>query len=207
MRTSFNRRTATKVKDGRVQRKNRHLPTVLQGYVLDRESPGKGFRHVLTKRDLQAFVDLIPDFPRLSQRLERIVLAAPAEDWDGAYQFYHREKTGAIFLNAWREDLWVDLSIDYFDAHETIFSRLGVSHDRCKEAVTCRFTESQARAFMLLHVFMHELGHHHDRTHQKHLGASRGEDYAERFATSRFDLLFPSYRRTFGDPIQANSGK
>jgi hypothetical protein len=24
----------------------------------------------------------------------------------------------------------------------------------------CRFTEAQARAFMLLHVFLHELGHH-----------------------------------------------
>ena len=34
---------------------------------------------------------------------------------------------------------------------------------------------------MLLHVFMHELGHHHDRTNQKHHGATKGEVYAERF--------------------------
>jgi hypothetical protein len=41
-----------------------------------RESPGRGYRHVLTKRDLQAFLVLVPDWPSLSHRLERIVLAA-----------------------------------------------------------------------------------------------------------------------------------
>ena len=59
MHAGFNRRTATKVKDGRVQRKNRHRPTGHDGYVLDRESPGRGFRHVLSKRDVQAFIDSI----------------------------------------------------------------------------------------------------------------------------------------------------
>jgi hypothetical protein len=47
---------------------------------------------------------------------------------------------------------------------------------------------------------MHELGHHYDRIHQKHLGSSKGEDYAERFATSRFEQLFPAYVRVFGHP-------
>jgi len=199
MHTSFNRRTATKVKDGRVQRKNRHLPTGLQGYVLDRESPGRGFRHVVSKRDVQAFIDVIPDWHHLSQRLERIILSCRSSE-DGAYEFYHREETGAIFLSAWREDLWIELTVEYFDAHEEIFSRLGVSHDRAERTVVCRFTEAQARAFMLLHVFMHELGHHHDRLHQKHRDSTRGEDYAERFATNRFDQLFPVYVRIFGNP-------
>jgi hypothetical protein len=62
MHATFNRRTATKVKDGRVQRKNRHRPTGHEGYVLDRESPGRGFRHVVTKRDVQAFIDIIPEW-------------------------------------------------------------------------------------------------------------------------------------------------
>jgi hypothetical protein len=44
---------------------------------------------------------------------------------------------------------------------------------------------------MLLHIFMHELGHHFDRIHQKHIGSTKGEDYAERFAASRFEQLFP----------------
>lgn len=202
MHTSSNRRTACKIKDGRVQRSNRHLSTGLQGYVLDRESLGAGCRHVVSKRDVQAFIDIIPNWQHLSQRLERIMLARRSSD-DGSYAFYHREKTGAIFLNAWPEDLWMEFSTDYFDAHLEIFSRLGVSNDRAKDTVTCRFTEAQARGFMLLHVFMHELGHHHDRLRQKHRGSSTGEDYAERFATDLLDQLFPAYVRVFGNPNQA----
>ena len=200
MRISYNRRTATKIKDGRVQRKNRHRPTGHDGYILDRESPGRGFRHVLTKRDVQAFIDIVPEWDRFSERLERIVLDSHNDGCDGLYQFYHREETGAIFLHAWRDDLWIDLPAPYFDFHGHIFERLGVSHDRLKDCVTCRFTEAQARAFMLLHIFMHELGHHYDRIQQKHLDSSKGEDYAEKFANSRFEKLFPSYVRVFGHP-------
>ncbi len=203
MHISYNRRTATKVKNGRVQRKNRHLPTGLQGYVIDRESPGRGFRHVLSKRDLQAFIDLIPDWDQLSQRLERIVLGS-ANSCDGEYVFYHREETSSIFLNAWQKDLWMEIATEYFDSHKEIFHRLGVSHETSDKAILCRFTEAQVRAFMLLHVFMHELGHHHDRLQQKHHDAKRGEDYAERFANNRFNQMLPAYIRVFGDPRRHN---
>jgi hypothetical protein len=203
MHASFNRRTATKVKDGRVQRKNRQRPTVHEGYVLDRESPGREFHHVVTKRDVQAFIDIIPGWHRFSERLERIVLASPSEGADGQHAFYHREETGAIFLHAWPDDLWRQIAVPYFEAHREILGRIGVSHDRHGDAVMCRFTEAQARAFMLLHVFMHELGHHYDRIHQKHLGSTKGEEYAERFATSRFEQLLPVYARIFGHPARA----
>lgn len=203
MRASFNRRTATKVRNGRVQKKNQLRPTGLEGYVLDRESPGRGFRHVVSKRDLQAFIDIIPYWQKFSQRLERIVLSS-CSSYDGQYAFYHREETGAIFLAAWNEDLWIELNRGYFDAHRTIFERINVSCDVRKETVFCRFTEAQARAFTLLHVFMHELGHHHDRMNQKHRDSSRGEDFAERFANSRFDQLYTPYVSVFGDPARGN---
>jgi hypothetical protein len=203
MHSSFNRRTATKVKGGRVQRKNRHRPTGHDGYALDRESPGRGHCHVVSKKDVQAFIDIIPEWHRFSERLERIVLAKCNDGLDGAHEFYYREETGAIFLQSWRDDLWIELTSDYFDAHQTIFEQLGVSYDRLSTAVMCRFTEAQARAFMLLHVFLHELGHHYDRIHQKHLYSTKGEDYAERFATSRFEHLFPEYVRVFSQPSRA----
>jgi hypothetical protein len=202
MHATFNRRTAPKVKNGRVQCKNRHRPTGHEGCVLHRESPRRGYRHVVTKRDVRAFIELIPEWDRFSERLERIVLASYDQD-DGQYAFYHHEETGAIFLHAWPEELWTEVATSYFDAHQEIFERLGVSYDRLKDGVMCRFTEAQARAFMLLHVFMHELGHHYDRIEQKHLGSTRGEEYAERFATSRFEELFPEYVRVFGDPSRA----
>ncbi len=158
--------------------------------------------HVLSKRDMQAFIDLIPEWATLSRWLERIVLSR-RDSADGWHAFYHREETGAIFLCAWDKNLWVELTPGYFQAHEHIFARIGVAHDRQESGVMCRFTLAQARAFTLLHVFMHELGHHHDRLHQKHRDSTRGEDYAETFANSRFDKLYPAYVRVFGDPVIA----
>lgn len=76
MHRSFTSRTATRVKDGRVQPRNRKRPTGHEGYVIDRQSPGRGCRHVVTKKDLLACIDLIPEWPRYSVRLERIVLAS-----------------------------------------------------------------------------------------------------------------------------------
>jgi hypothetical protein len=200
MHSSYNRRTATKVRDGRVQKKNRHIPTCRLGLVLDRESPGKGYRHLVTKRDVQQFIDIIPDWDRLSQNLERIVLSRPVPSEDGAYEFFHREETGGIYLHAWQDDLWTELRVGYYEAHAEVFEHLGVSCDNLDKAVLCRFTEPRLRAFMLLHVFMHELGHHFDQMTQKHRNSTRGEDYAERFAASRFQVLLPEYIRVFGDP-------
>ena len=138
MPAGYNRRTAPKVKDGRVQRKNRHRPTGHDGYVLDREPPGRGHRHVVTKRDIQALIDIIPGWPRYSERLERIVLACRDDGADGSHWFHHRSETGAIHLHAWPEDLWIDLKVSYFDAHWRIFEAIGLSHDREEDFVACR---------------------------------------------------------------------
>lgn len=196
----FNRRTATKVKDGRVQRKNRRRPTAHEQLVLHRESPGPGHRHVVSKRDIIEFIELIPEWPRFSERLESVRLIAAIDNCDGYHEFFDREETGTIAICAWPEDLWVWLNSDYFNAHAAIFSVLGVCSEPDEDSVHCRFTEAQAKAFTLLHVFMHELGHHYDRIHQKHWGRSKGEDYAERFATQHFQQLLPEYVRVFGHP-------
>ena len=99
--------------------------------------------------------------------------------------------------------LRVDIRSKYFQRLPGVRQRLSTSAillDPATAPLQPSFTEAQARAFMLLHIFMHELGHHYDRIHQKHLGSSKGEDYAERFATSRFEQLFPAYVRVFGHP-------
>jgi hypothetical protein len=199
MHSQYNRRTATKVKNGRVQKKDRHTFSGHLACVIDRNSPGHGYRHVLSKRDLLEFIGIIPNWARLGRQLERITLGGP-DDHDGCHLFYHREESGAIYLHAWNEDLWFSMNQWFFDAHKDLFVRLGVSYDLLEEEVVCRFTEAQARAYMLLHVFMHELGHHWDRITQKHHGQGRGEDFAERFANRHFDLLYPEYVRVFGDP-------
>jgi len=204
MRPALSSRTATRVKDGRVQPKNRNRPTSHTGCVLDRESPDRGFQHVLTKADLQAFIDIIPEWDRYSERLERIVLARPDASHDGMHLFYHREESGVIHLYAWSEDLWVEMAQPHFHAHRHIFDRLGVRHDIRAESACCYFSKAQARAYTLLHVFLHELGHHFDRIQQKHRSASQGEAYAEHFANSRLDQLLPRYEQIFGPPASAS---
>jgi hypothetical protein len=57
------------VKNGRVQKKHRHRPTATLGYVIDRESPAKGCRHVLTKTDIRRFTALIPGWGELVHEL------------------------------------------------------------------------------------------------------------------------------------------
>src|SRR3954451_8566148 len=65
--------------------------------------------------------------------------------------------------------------------------------------VELRFTESQARAYQLLHILPHELGHHHDRlTTRSQRRSARGEPYAEAYANRVADSVFPTYERTFG---------
>ncbi len=202
----FNRRTATKVRNGKVQRKNRHQFTARLGYVLDRESPRKGFRHVITKRDLGEFTDLIPDWAELSVGLERIVLGGgdPHEHLDGLYEHFHREQTGAIVIHAWQGDLWARFENSYYAAHREVLGLLQVKATQERDSWLCFFTKAQARAFLLLHVFMHELGHHHDRMKYKQQDSCRGgEVYAENFANSRLSEMLPRYVARFGDPALA----
>ena len=63
--------------------------------------------------------------------------------------------------------------------------------------------QGQARAFQLVHVFVDELGHHHDRmtTHSKRATA-RGESYAEDYANRYTDRIWNHYLRTFGRDLQ-----
>jgi hypothetical protein len=201
---SFNRRTAPKVRDGVVQRKNRHTSTTTQGYVVDRESPRRGFRHVVTKGDIHQFVGLVPDWPALSEGLELILLSrGDAGEWaDGYYRHFHREKTALIAINAWEGDLWTFWELGYFEAHHHVLRAIGVVATEEKAGYRCHFSESQAKAFLLLHVFMHELGHHHDRMRWKQKNLCRGgEVYAEEFANERFAVMLSKYIDVFGNPV------
>lgn len=128
----MNRKTAPKVKGGRVQKKNRHALTpnywntrqdILQ---IDIESPGKGYNHFLKKRDIIEFLEILPNWKEINIEFDAILLA---------------------------------------------------------EGVVCYFTERPIKAYQLLHILFHEIGHHHDRiTTKSKNNSARGEEYAESYA-------------------------
>jgi len=189
------------VRNGVVQKKHRQQATAALGYVLDRESPARGCRHLLSKRDIHEFTGIIPGWPELSLGIESIVLTRGSDEHDACYRIMPREKTGSIEIPAWEGDLWVVFRGDYFDEHATVLELFGVASEELDDGVECRFTLPQARAFLLLHIFLHELGHHVDRMQTKgQMHMPHGEDFAERFANELCARIWPDYLRLFGDP-------
>jgi hypothetical protein len=196
----IHRKTVPRVVGGRALRKNRHEPT--RGLVdptrpepaIARERPGRGYRHVLAQRDVATFVALLPDWRQLSVGLHAIVLACGREETDG----WHR--SGIVAVCAWERELVRTVTRPHYDAHAEVLERIGVPTEIDAEGdVRCDFTPETARAYQLLHVLVHELGHHHDRMTTSSMRAcARGEDYAESFARERESLLFDRYARTFG---------
>lgn len=196
--SGFNRRTTPKVTDGKVQKKNRHAPTsnywnTLQRVpAIDKERPGRGYRHLLTKKDILEFIEIVPEWNELSTGLDAVLLARGEFDLDGWYD------DGVVGICAWSRDVWREVHNPFFHAHEEVFSRLGVESEPRGSFHICRFTEMKARAYQLLHIFLHELGHHHDRmTTKRQMFTGRGEGYAENWALKHEKMVWDSYLRKF----------
>jgi hypothetical protein len=195
------RRTAPKVIGGRAQRKNNWALTP-SGYwglphiSIERERPGPGHRHLLNKRDIVQFVELVPEWDSLSEGLDAIVLARAESGTDGW------TTPGVVGVCAWDRRLWQWTNGDFYVEHREVFDRLGLEVERVRDGwggYLLKWTESQARAYQLLHVLLHELGHHHDRiTNRSRRNLARGESYAEKYALQHEARVWDSYLRKFG---------
>ena len=189
-----NRKTTPKVRDGRVQRKNRHGPTRLNSLSVG--IGGSGGRVVTTKDDVWKFLRLIPDWKRVSSDLDLIYLSARVSDHaDGWYEYPDRP---SIVLHAFEKDLRTYPGQHYFEQHESLFRRLGVDiqEDEYGDPV-CQFDEGSARAFQLLHIFLHELGHHHYRITMGRGRFAGNEKYAETYALKMERKIWKRYCEAF----------
>jgi hypothetical protein len=186
------RSSAIKVVKGKVQRKNRWQMTRTKP-VIHREPPGENFRHVVKRHDVMVFLDLIPQWDELSVGLKTIVLAEGSTDLFGWYA------PGKIALCAWEDRPNREWSIDFFNDHRTLLERLEVPFYKHGERFLVEFNERKAKAFMLLHILLHELGHHHDRMTTRHRNrCSRGESFAEIYAYDQESLIFDRYCDAIG---------
>lgn len=194
-----NRKTTPKVKDGRVQKKNNwaetpsYWNTPQSVPVLDRERPGKGFRHLVRKDDLVGFISILPDWEELARGLDAVLLCEGGGSADGWYD------RGIVAICAWERELWREIDRAWYLAHRELLERLNVPCVGDGEWVECRYTEASARAYQLLHVFLHELGHHHDRmTTKSQAESARGEGYAEQYAFRYERVIWDRYMEVFG---------
>lgn len=199
--TAFNRKTTPRVKRGRVQKKNNWTETAsyynmaLRYPVVDRKRPGPGYRHILKQKDLHEFIGILPDWQELSKGLNAVVLAPGEWRLDGYYDF----APGVVHICAWESRLWTQDTPDYYDDHHDIYERLGVPCERHDGHILCKWTHPTARAYQLLHIFLHELGHHHDHiTSKTPERANRGESYAEAYAREYQTRIWERYISRFG---------
>jgi hypothetical protein len=197
------RKTAPKVHDGRVQHKNNWVRTrryhrpAGSDVVIYRERPGEGYRHVLLQRDVVRFLALLPQREEISVGLRAVVLATGRPDCLGWHQ------AGVVAVCAWERELIQTWSVPFYDDHFAILDRLGVESESVEDehvrSYLCKFTEQSARGFLLMHVLLHELGHHHDHmTTRSRRDAARGEDYAEQYALHHAEQLWERYFDAFG---------
>lgn len=179
----------------RVATTTHYLDGNVGDFVIHKQKPGRGYRHVLTRKDVARFLTILPDWPLLRQDFNAVVLATAEPD--GLCQGWHR--SGVIGVCAWKAGLWDVWPADFYGEHAPLLRRLGVPVRKAGGQYECRFTEATVRAYQLLHVLTHELGHHLDRmTTRSQWQASRGESFAEARAWELEAEVFEAYGRVFG---------
>lgn len=185
---------------GKPLRKNNHSltpnywNTVQKEVNIDSIKPGKGFKHFLKKKDIIQFIEIIPNWDIYSEDLNAILLDEGDLNIDGIYYY-----EGVISLSAWPIERDIQVNKSYYADHKALFKRLGVNAIKRQDHYYLEFNEDQIKAFQLLHILLHELGHHYDRIKTKsRLSSVRGEQFAEDFAFENEEKMWHRYEETFG---------
>jgi hypothetical protein len=199
----FHRKTTPRVEFGQVLWKNnwRQSPScycVPQWTpAIDRRRPGDGYRHLLLKRDVERFLELLPHWEDVSRDLDVIVLDRGSRRCDGWYD------RGVLAICAWPTNMVDERVPGWFAHHRELLNRLGVRvEDNDRGLPVAHWTPDTARAYQLCHVFLHELGHHIDRmcTRSQRDNSPRGEDWADQYAWAYELMVLERYFEEFGLP-------
>jgi hypothetical protein len=193
------KRSRFRVVDGRAQRRNRWLETPnyyntpQPSPVVDRLKPGPGYVHLLRKKDVREFLRILPEWPELAAGLDAIVLST------GSEEYYGWHVPGVVHVCAWQRHLWDIVDHRGLAEMESILARLEVPVDKRGSLYRLMWTRGKARAFQLVEVLLHELGHHHDRMTTRRQGdPARGEQYADEFAAGRREAIWERFVAHFG---------
>jgi hypothetical protein len=193
--------SAMRVRGGRVAKKNNWVADHRDYYArpqseiqIERSDPGPGYRHVVTVAQLRRFIEILSDWDELAVGLEAISI------WRGNPEWLGLSNPGVVVITAWGRDLWWLVEPSWVAEERELLTRLEVEivPDRGSSGLEVRWTEPQARAYMLTDVLVHELGHHHDRMTSNSGRVGRGEPFAARHAQRARAEVWPEYVRRFG---------
>ena len=197
------RKTSPRVRNGKVQKTNcwrlsPHYSINTGAPEIVREKPGEFGKHFLRIEDIKNFISILPDWEELSVGLKAVVLAEAEDDCYG----WHTP--GIVAVCAWTEGLVAEWSERFIKNSESVLSHIDVNiSDVRKDGSGWRYREvrltpNAIKAFLLMDVLLHELGHHHDRmtTRSKSIPA-RGESYAEQYAVAHSEQLWDAYWNLF----------
>ena len=193
----LSRRQAPGVRNGRVQKKNNwelspdYYSHPQRELVIDRRRPGAGYRHVLMQRDVERFIEILPDWAEMARGLDAIVLAAGRENYWGWHS------PGVVHVCAWQGEWERFFWPEYFERDRASLARIGVPLQSVDKGVWAYFTLGTARAFLLTDVLLHELGHHHDAMTTRSKRVARGEPYADAYARKYGDEVWQRYLKCF----------
>src|SRR5262249_28607180 len=125
----FHRKTAPRVVDGRVQRKNRwrREPDYTRTHQvrIERSRPWPGYRHFVAPADVSAFLALLPNWPELAIGLQRVVLSN-----DTSCLGWHTP--GTVAICAWEEWCTQLFEPEFYAEHAGLLERL---HVPCRRVV------------------------------------------------------------------------
>ena len=202
---NVSRTTTPRVKNGKVQRKNRTQNTELAG-LLDnsrfnviRFKPDGPYFHPVRQPEVYRFVELIPDWTQISKGLSACVLNKDGDDVQQGASYersYH-----AIWIDPFPKSLSTIWSHAFFTAHKTFVERLGarVEFAESSSNITIHWTESQARAWQLLHLFLYELKVHAEYiTLAKNRRFEHSNSVAEAYAFQTAEIIWDPYESEFG---------
>lgn len=160
--------------------------------LIRREPPGKGFHHFLNRKIVRSFIELLPQWTDITRGLDYILLARAEPGCDGWYD------GKVVAISAWEQDCWRSIPSDYYAEHRLVLKRLNVETVKIGQNYLCKFNPSSVRAFQLIHVLLHELGHHFDRiSSSSGRASSRGELYAEKYAACYEEMIWERYGDRF----------
>jgi hypothetical protein len=150
----INRKSAMRVRGGRVAKKNNWTPDHKNFYArpqseiqIERTDPGPGYRHVVTVAQLRQFLAILPDWEELAIGLNVISISSGNEEWDGL------SEPGAVVITAWTADLWWWVRRAWAEHNAELLALLEVESaplEKNPKFVELRWTDAQARAYKLL---------------------------------------------------------